>query len=98
MPDIDALIWKKYQGQGVLVYGLHSGERPDLLQDFVEQTGVSYPIVDGRRTLSRFEFPPGVNYPYPRDVVIDKRGVVRSIKNSFDVNEMDALIEQLLAE
>lgn len=80
------------------MYGLHSGESQAQLEDFIEQTGVTYPIIDGRGTLSQFAFPEGVGYPYPRDVVIDKHGVVRSIRNSFDVQEMDALIQNLLAE
>ena len=29
-------------------------------------------LIDGRYTLGSFAFPPGVGYPYPRDVVIDK--------------------------
>jgi len=43
--------------------------------------------------VARFQFPPGVGYPFPRDVVIGKDLTVRAIKSSFD-----ALIEQLLAE
>ena len=43
-------------------------------------------------------FPHGVGYPQPRDVVIDRNGVVRSIESSFDVAEMTALVEQPLAQ
>ena len=98
MPDIDASLWKPYQQQGLLVFGLHRGENPEALQNFVEQTGVSFPVVvDQNSTLGDFSFPPGVGYPYPRDVVIDKNLVVRAIRNSFDVDEMTALVQSLLA-
>jgi peroxiredoxin len=100
LPDIDATIYQKYKAQGVIVYGLHpSGESAQQVADFVKQTGVSFPIVaDQSGTLGKFAFPPGVGYPYPRDVVIGKDLKVRSIRNSFNVDEVDALVQQLLKE
>lgn len=98
MSDIDSAIGQKYQGQNVKIFGIHPGETPQQVADFIDQTGVSFPIVADQRTLNLLAFPRGVGYPYPRDVVIDKHGVIRSIKNSFDVVEMDALIGRLLAE
>ncbi len=82
-----------------MVFGLHQDEPAGLLDDFREQTGVTFPLVsDEGYTLGKIEYPSGVGYPYPRDVVIGKDGVIRSIKNSFDIDEMDALIQQLLQE
>lgn len=98
MPDIDSTIWQKYKDQDVLVFGIHRGENPDLLADFVAQTGVTFPIVRDNDTLYLWAFPPGVGYPYPKDIVIGKDLTVRAIKASFDVGEMDALIGQLAAE
>ncbi len=81
------------------MYGIHPGDPPNLVTDFVEQTGVTFPIIaDEGSTKNEFSFPGGVGYPYPRDVVIGKDLRVRSIKNSFDVAEMDALVQSLLAE
>ena len=98
MPDIDANIYQKYKDKGVLVYGVHQSESSSQLADFVAQTGVSYPIVEDQGTLSQLGFPEGVGYPYPRDVIIDKNLTVRSIRNSFSVDETDTLIQQLLNE
>ena len=100
MSDLESSIWLPYQGQGVVVYGLHpASESPQLVADFVEQTGVTYPIVpDIGGTRSGFSYPPGAGYPYPRDVVIGKDLTVHSIKNSFNVDEMDALVQQVLNE
>lgn len=81
------------------VFGLHQSEPADLLGDFREQTGVTFPfLADEGYTLGKLAYPSGVGYPYPRDVVIGKDGVIRSIKNSFDVDEMDALVQALLQE
>ena len=91
-------MWKRYQDQGVLVYGLHQNEVQMRLDDFVEQTGITFPVVADEGTLQQLDFPIGVGYPYPRDVVIGKDLRIHSIKNSFDVEEMDALIQELLDE
>lgn len=91
-------MWKRYQDQGVLVYGLHQDEVQMRLDDFIEQTGITFPVVADEDTLQKLDFPIGVGYPYPRDVVIGKDLRIYSIKNSFDVEEMDALIQQLLDE
>ncbi len=99
MSDIESAIFQKYKDQGLLAYGLHNGESAAALADFIEQTGITYPIVlDASFTKGQFDFAPGVGYPYPRDVVIGKDGTVRSIKTSFDIGEMDALVQELLAE
>ncbi len=98
MPDLESTLWAPHREDGLLVYGLHRGESPDDLADFIEQTGVTFPVLNGRGTLADFAFPPGVGYPYPRDVVIGKDLRVRAIRNSFNVEEMKALVERLLAE
>lgn len=97
MSDIEN-IYQKYRDQGLLVYGLHGGESAQLLAGFAEQTGISYPIVAAQGTLNKFSFPPGVGYPFPRDVIVGKDLVVRSIKNSFSADDAETLIKQLLAQ
>lgn len=83
----------------MLVFAVHDGEPTKLLNDFRKQTGITYPmLLDRRNTRGSFAYPPGVGYPYPRDVVIDKKLRVRDIKNSFNVKEMDKLVQKLLAE
>ncbi len=100
MPDIDTAIHQPYADQGVIVRGVYSpSEDPTLIEDFRTQTGVTFPLVrDERNSLSQLAFPPGVGFPYPRDVVIGKDGTIRAIRNSFNVEEMDALVQELLAE
>jgi hypothetical protein len=99
LPDINTTIWDKYRDQGLKVIGLYGNEDADLLADFAEQTGITFPFVqDINSTLWDFSFPPGVGYPYPRDVVVGKDLTVRSIHASFNVDDMDALVQQLLAE
>lgn len=98
MPDIDAAIYRKLKDQGVRVFGIHPGDPPAQVAAFVEQTGVTFPIVANQGTLSQIVFPDGVGYPYPRDVVVGKDLRVRSIRNSFNAVETRELIEKLLLE
>lgn len=100
MPDLDRAIHGVYDTDDVRVIGLFPPEEPaELIQDFKDQTGVRFPLVpDELLTQQLFHFPEGVDFPFPRDVVIGPDLRVRSIKNSFDADEMRDLIEQLLAE
>ena len=86
-------------GQNVLIYGIHpSWESSSLVGDFVQQTGITYPVVPDNDTMWRFAYPPGANFPYPREVIIDKNLVIRSIESTFDVEEVQQVIDQLLSE
>lgn len=98
MPDVDQAIYQQFADQPVLAYGVHSGESPDQLEDFIEQTGITMPLIQDASTLYLFSFDDGVGYPYPRDVVIGKDGTIHSVRNSFNAEEMEALVEALLAE
>lgn len=98
MPDLEATIWQPFRAQGVYVVGIHNGEDPAELAAFVEQTGVTFPIVEDRGTQFRIAFPTGVGYPYPRDVVVGKDLRIHSIRNSFNADEVEALVRRLLAE
>ena len=82
----------------MLVYAIYSNETAQQLADFVEQTGITFPVIQDQSTLGLFAYPRGVGYPYPRDVVIGKDLTVRSIKNSFNIDDLDSLVQQLLAE
>lgn len=81
-----------------MVIGIHRGEDPTKLTNFLEQAGITFPVVRDDSTLYLWAFPAGVGYPYPKDIVIGKDLTIRSIKASFNVDEMDSLIQSLLAE
>ena len=99
LPELEATIHQRYADQGVRVFALHRGESVGQLQAFVEQTGITFPVVeDEPGTLGDLDFAGGVGYPYPRDVVVGKDLTIRSIRNSFNAEEMDALVQRLLAE
>ena len=99
-PDLQHAIHDQYPTDQVRLVGVHlANEPPGLVQDFREQTGVTFPLLaDEGDTIFQIALPRGTGMPYPRDVVVDENLVIRSNKNSFDPVEMQQLIDELLAE
>ena len=98
LSDLESSVWAPYREAGVQVYGIYSSESEADLADFAQQTGVTFPLVQDQGTISSLAYPPGTSYPYPRDVVVGRDLRVRSIRNSFNIDELTAEIEALLAE
>lgn len=98
MPDLDTTIHQPYASQGVYVVGIHQGEPPAQLSDFVQQTGVTMPMLADQGTRFQFAYPTGVGFPYPRDIIVGKDLVIRDIRNSFNQQEVEELVLELLAE
>lgn len=98
MPDLETSIWQRYRDQGVLVVAIHRGEDPIQLANFIEQAGITFPVLQDEGSFRELSFPPGVGYPYPRDVVIGADLTIRSIRNSFNITELDEQVRALIAE
>ena len=68
------------------------------IQAFIEQTGVTFPIVyDTADTYYDFDRSTATA-PYPVDVIIDADGVIRYLATDYDPDAMTAVIDALLAE
>lgn len=84
-----------------MVYGLARtsafGETPELVQTFVEQTNVTFPVGFSPDTLFPLvAWPPAIS-PYPRQLVIDRDGVVTYVASEHRQDELTAAIEAALA-
>ena len=97
MPDLETAIWQRFAGDDVLVYGLYADETPEQVADFVDQTGITFPVLFGNYTLVSFAFPLD-GYPFPRQVLIGRDRTVRALKSDLDIAELTGQIEALLAE
>lgn len=73
--------------------------QPGEVAAFVEDLGVTYPV--GVEETSNYELFTenfsGAN-PYPVDVIVDKKGIIRYVAREYDPDRMTEVIEQLLAE
>lgn len=112
LPDIEEELWRPYKSKGLLVAAADCGgsggsqgkaytdDLPGLVT-YVNNLHVTYPIgLQDPSTLTYLAFAnnyQGAN-PFPIDVIIDKKGIVRYVAREHDAPTMVALIEQLLAE
>jgi len=68
------------------------------VRDFIEQTGVTFPVGwDDNGSYRRFRPPSGIS-PFPLDVVIDREGRIVYLSGEFDSEAMQRAVEQVLAE
>ena len=93
-PDLEIL---DQQHDELFVLGLAGGEGLDTVNAFVEQTGVTFPIAWDEGVLrSQIAFPDSIS-PYPRQVVIDRDGVIVYAAAEHSDSDLAAAIEGALA-
>ncbi|MFQ6605156.1 MAG: redoxin domain-containing protein [Fidelibacterota bacterium] len=93
--DLEISIWQEYQAQGLQVIGI-SNEPLTVIENFIEDQGVTFPVLrDNQNVYSAYNIPGGPS-PYPRDFIIDADGVVHLAKTEYDPGEMINVIETLL--
>ena len=78
--------------------GLMGGDTTAIVQAFVDQTGVTFPV-GWDATGSYFDFPnEGAISPFPLDVVVDREGRIAYISREYDAEALRQVVEQLAAQ
>ena len=94
-PDLEIV---SNENPGLFVLGLAGGETDDTLAAFIDQTGVTFPIAWDEATFrNSVAFPRSLS-PYPRQVLIDRQGVIRYAAAEYDATELDLVLAEVLAE
>jgi peroxiredoxin len=99
-PDIEANLFQPLGLQGLQILGVSTGsfnETEATLDAFAQQTGVTFPIVHDADTYSAYAWPSALS-PFPRQVLIDREGVVRYLASEHREEELRAAVEDVLAE
>lgn len=92
-------MWQAYKDQGVVVWGIASRENQNSVQDFVEKTGMTFPVLmdsDGKVNQAyamQMAFPTAA---YPQDWVIGTDGIVVYANNELDLEALTAAVEREL--
>lgn len=84
-----------------MVWGIASQEDPIRVRTFVEQLGVSYPVLLDEDAEVNGMYAQEMAFPsaaYPQDWVIGADGVIVYANNGFEADEMQAAIEKELAD
>ncbi len=80
---------------GVNTGGLHGGDDEARIQAFIDQTGVTFPIVMDEQQTVPYSAGIGIS-PFPVDLVIDRDGVIRYLRTEYDPDALLAAIEAAL--
>jgi hypothetical protein len=88
-------IWQEYQDEEFIIIGVGHESVPELI-DFVEDQGITYPILhDDAGVYGDYNLQGGPS-PYPRDFIIDQQGIIRYANTEYDPGGMVVTIEHLL--
>jgi hypothetical protein len=75
-PDLENNIHQRYQNEGLSVVGVATGafgEQASTIEDFVQQTGVTFPVVWDADTYRQWGWPAAIA-PFPRQALLDENG------------------------
>ena len=81
---------------GVAEGGLQGGDTPQIIQNFIDQTGVTFPV--GFDTTSSYNLYPRLDAisPFPLDVVIGRDGNVAYVSREYDAAALLSAVQQAL--
>ncbi len=94
MPHIEKRIWQKFKDKDVVVIGIDRDEPLETVQNFAEQTGITYPLaLDPAAEI--FQLYAHHKAGVTRNVLIDREGKIVFLTRLFDEKEFDALIDKI---
>ena len=80
---------------GIATGGLSSGETEETLQAFLDQTGVTFPIVWDNDSYNNYDWPPAIS-PYPRQALVDREGIITYLAAEYQAQALDDAIRAAL--
>lgn len=97
---MEQTIWQEYQDEDVVVWGINFVEQPDVVEDWIEELGITYPILLDQNggTYSRYLEIGLCNTPFPLDHIIDPEGFIAYRACEYFPDSMVTVIEGLLEE
>jgi len=85
----------------VRVWGITNGEDEETLSSYVQQLGLTFPVLldrDGSVSAAYQQMSAFPSAAYPQDWIVDGEGTVVYMNNAFDVDAMEAALERALEE
>jgi hypothetical protein len=94
---METQIWQRYKDRGVLVLGVNVDELASVVEAFVRQFQLTYPVLLGNDQLkNQYNLAGSHVSPFPRDYIIGKNGLIAYAAAEFDPEAMIAVIEKEL--
>ena len=76
---------------GVNTGGLYDGDDEALINAFIQQTGVTFPVVMDGDQVVPYEAGSAIS-PFPVDVIVDPDGIISAIYTEYDPDTLLAAI------
>ncbi len=94
IPHVEKEVWQPFRGEGIVVLGVDYKEKADTVRRFVEQMGITYPVVldENGEIFNRF-----ARGGVTRNVVLDQDRTIIFLTRLFDQNEFDAMKQKIKA-
>lgn len=73
-----------------------SNEPVATIEQFIEDQGITFPVLRDDSGVYGLYNLPGAASPYPRDFIIDAEGIIRLAKHEYDPGSMITVIESLI--
>jgi len=95
VPMLEAM-WNQYAGNGLVVLGVDLLEDPAQVAGWVQEMGLTYPIVLSPDWTLFQQFPQAGGFPY--NAIVDRQGVLRYSQYGINMAEITSLVQELLLE
>jgi peroxiredoxin len=92
-PLLEDSVWQVYGNQGVTVLGISVGDSIFQIKNFVNMTGITYPLLRDRDMSYFFQYGPLV---FPTNVIVNPQGIIVSLEPGFDIPRLVSIIDSLL--
>ena len=89
-------LYTEYGDEGLTILGIDLLENPSVVAGWVQQMGLSYPIVLADDWDLFHQFPMAGGFPY--NAVIDATGVLRYSRYGLNMDQISELVASLLPE
>ena len=92
-PQVETEIWQAFQGQNVMVVGISVADSIFQIRNFVDLTGITYPILRDRDGSFFMEY--GFFF-FPANVLVNAQGTIEFIEEGFNIPLFVQIIDSLL--
>jgi len=92
-------IWREYQEAGLQVWGIASNEPTNVLMNFRENLGITFPILEDPDGSVFAQYSMSMGLPtaaYPQDWIVGSDGKVAYINNHYEPAQIISVIESEL--
>ncbi len=93
-PLLEDSIWQVYQNQGVTVIGASVGDSLWQIRNFVNLTGITYPILRDRdfAVFNDYGF-----LAFPSNAIINRQGIVVHLETGFNIPRFVRIVDSLVS-